>query len=98
MIIDSHAHYNNNAYKKPFRYLAYGADGYALKEGNWDRLLQEMLDADIQYFIEPGVSLESCKEVLELAAKHPGRIFPAIGIHPTRSIYEKWSDRHNSRQ
>ena len=23
MIIDSHAHYNNNAYKKPFRYLTY---------------------------------------------------------------------------
>ena len=33
MIIDSHAHYNNNAYKKPFRYLAYGEDGYALREG-----------------------------------------------------------------
>ena len=23
MIIDPHAHYNNNAYKKPFRHLAY---------------------------------------------------------------------------
>ena len=34
MIIDSHAHYNNNAYKKPFRYLAYGEDGYALREGD----------------------------------------------------------------
>ena len=33
MIIDSHAHYNNGAYKKPFRYLTYGEDGYALREG-----------------------------------------------------------------
>ena len=33
MIIDSHAHYNNNAYKKPFRYLSYGKDGFALREG-----------------------------------------------------------------
>ena len=33
MIIDSHAHYNNNAYKKPFRYLSYDKAGYALKEG-----------------------------------------------------------------
>ena len=24
----------------------------------------------------------------------PGRIFPAIGVHPTRSIFETWSDRH----
>ena len=94
MIIDSHAHYNNNAYKKPFRYLAYGDDGYALKEGDLDQLFQELLDTNIPYSIEPGVSMESCKEVLKLAAQYSGRIFPAIGIHPTRSIFEKWSDRH----
>ena len=94
MIIDSHAHYNNNAYKKPFRYLSYDKDGYTLKEGNREELFQDLLDANILYAIEPGVSLESCKEVLELSAQYPGRIFPATGIHPTRSIFEKWSDRH----
>ena len=94
MIIDSHAHYNNNAYKKPFRYLSYDKDGYTLKEGNREELFQDLLDANILYAIEPGVSLESCKEVLELSAQYPGRIFPAMGIHPTRSIFEKWSDRH----
>ena len=94
MIIDSHAHYNNSAYKKPFRYLAYGEDGYALREGELPQLMQEMVEANIPYSIEPGVSLQSCGEVLELAAQYPGRIFPAIGIHPTRSIFEKWSDRH----
>ena len=94
MIVDSHAHYNNNAYKKPFRYLTYGEEGYALKEGDREQLFQELLDAIIPYSIEPGVSMESCKEVLELAAQYPGRIFPAIGVHPTRSIFEKWSDRH----
>ena len=93
MIIDSHAHYNNNAYKKPFRYLSYGEHGYALKEGNREQLFQELLEANIPYSIEPGVSLQSSEEVLELTAQYPGRIFPAIGIHPTRSIFEKWSDR-----
>lgn len=93
MIIDSHAHYNNNAYKKLFRYLSYDKDGYALKESELSQLLHEMENANIRYFIEPGVSLQSCEEVLELAAQYPGRIFPAMGIHPTRSIYEKWSDR-----
>ena len=93
MIIDSHAHYNNNAYKKPFRYLSYGKDGYALKEGGREQLFQALLEANIQYSIEPGVSLQSCEEVLELAAQYPDRIFPAMGVHPTRSIYEKWSDR-----
>lgn len=93
MIIDSHAHYNNNAYKKPFRYLSYDKDGYTLKEGERSQLFQDLLDSDIPYSIEPGVSLQSCEEVLQLCAEYPDRIFPAMGIHPTRSIYEKWSDR-----
>ena len=94
MIIDSHAHYNNSAYKKPFRYLSYDKYGYALKEGDREQLFQELRDANIPYSIEPGVSLQSCEEVLQLCAEYPGRIFPAIGIHPTRSIFEKWSDRY----
>ena len=93
MIIDSHAHYNNNAYKKPFRYLSYDKDGYALKEGEREQLFQALLEANIPYSIEPGVSLQSCEEVLQLGAEHPGRIFPAIGVHPTRSVFEKWSNR-----
>ena len=94
MIIDSHAHYNNNACKKPFRYLSYGKAGYVLKEGDREQLFQELLEANIPYSIEPSVSLQSCEEVLQLCTEYPGRIFPAIGIHPTRSIFEKWSDRH----
>ena len=94
MIIDSHAHYNNNAYKKTFRYLSYDKDGYALKEGGREQLFRELLEANIPYSIEPGVSLQSCEEVLQLCTEYPGRVFPAIGIHPTRSIFEKWADRH----
>ena len=93
MIIDSHAHYNNNSYKKPFRYLSYNKEGYTLKKGDRDQLFRELLDANIPYSIEPGVSLQSCEEVLKLADEYPSRIFPAMGVHPTRSIYEKWSDR-----
>jgi len=93
MIIDSHAHYNNNCYKKPFRYLTRDENSYALAEGELPQLIQEMEDANIRYFIEPGVSLQSCEEVLQLCKKYPGKIFPAMGVHPTRSIYEKWSDR-----
>lgn len=80
MIIDSHAHYNNNAYKKPFRYLSYDKDGYALKEGDREQLFQELVDAKIPYSIEPGVSLQSCEEVLQLCAEYPDRIFPAIEV------------------
>ena len=74
--------------------MSYGEDGYALKEGDREQLFRELVEANIPYSIEPGVSLQSCEEVLELAAQYPGRIFPAVGIHPTRSIFETWSDRH----
>jgi len=93
MIIDSHAHYANSCYQKPFRYLTRNADGYALAEGELPQLMQEMEDANIRFFLEPGVSLRSCEEVLRLCKAYPGKIFPAVGVHPTRSIYEKWSDR-----
>lgn len=84
MIIDSHAHYNNNAYKKPFRYLTRDENGYALAEGELPQLMQEMEAANICYFIEPGVSLQSCEEVLQLCKAYPSKIFPAMGVHPTR--------------
>ena len=93
MIIDSHAHYNHNSFKNCFRYLTRGEDGYSIAEGDRERIFRELLEGDIPYSIEPGVSLQSCEEVLELAAAYPGRIFPAVGVHPTRSIYEKWNDR-----
>ena len=93
MIIDSHAHYANNCYKKSVRYLTRDANGYALSEGELPQLMQEMENANIRYFIEPGVNLQNCEEVLRLCVEYPGKIFPAIGVHPTRSIYEKWFDR-----
>ena len=92
-MIDSHAHYNHVVYKKLFRYLSYDKDGYAIKEGDREQVFRELLEADIPYSIEPGGSLQSCGEILELCNAYPGRIFPAIGIHPTRAIYEKWFDR-----
>lgn len=93
MIIDSHAHYTNNCYKKLFCYLIRSEGGYTLAEGGFEQLIQEMKDANIPNSIEPGVSLSSCEDVLQLCADHPGRIFPAIGIHPTRPFFENWADR-----
>ena len=93
MIIDSHAHYNNSAYKKPFRYLSHRDNSFSLQEGELHQLLGELQRANVPYSIEPGVSLQSCQEILDLCKQFPGQLFPAMGVHPTRAIFEKWADR-----
>ena len=40
MSIDSHAHNHNHAYKKLFRQLTHNERGYALIEGDRERLLR----------------------------------------------------------
>ncbi len=71
MMIDSHAHYTNSCYKKPFRYLTRTEDGYALAVGDREQLLKEMQAANIPYAIEPGVSLASCGDILEFCRQFP---------------------------
>ena len=93
MIIDSHAHYNHNSFQNTFRYLTREEGRYTVGEGDREQIFRELLEGNIPYSIEPGIHLQSCGEILELAAACPGRIFPAMGVHPTRSICEKWADR-----
>lgn len=93
MIIDSHAHYSHASYKNTLRYLTRNEDGYCLAEGDLPQILQEMRDADILCSIEPGISLASNEAVLQLCKAYPDRIFPAMGVHPTRAIHESWRDR-----
>ncbi len=93
MIVDSHAHYANPCYQKPFRYLTRKEDTFALSEGDRDRLFENLRQANILCSVEPGISLLSCQEVLKLRDTYPGRIFPAMGFHPTRAIHEQWKDR-----
>ncbi len=98
MIIDSHAHYTHNAFQNNFRYLSHSQDGYSLLEGDRAGLLRHLSDAGIPYSIEIGISLDNCQAVLDLSAEYPGRIFPAMGVHPTRCLFEHWADRKRLRQ
>lgn len=40
MIVDSHTHYTNGAYKNSFLYLTRDEDGYDLQEGDREPLFQ----------------------------------------------------------
>ncbi len=92
MIVDSHAHYAHASFGNSFRYLSW-EDNWTLKEGTLEDLLEQMESRGIAMSVEPGIALDFNEKVLALADRYPGRIFPAVGCHPTRCIYEKWSDR-----
>lgn len=93
MIIDSHAHYTHNSYLNTFRYLSRNAQGYTVAEGDLAKVLSDMAEAGIPCSIEPGIHMDGCQKILDLAAQYPGRIFPVMGIHPTRCIHHAWSQR-----
>ncbi|MEK7587264.1 MAG: TatD family hydrolase, partial [Patescibacteria group bacterium] len=44
--------------------------------------------AGVKQFINPGVDLYSSKQAIELARKHPGVIFAAVGIHPYEAQHD----------
>ena len=92
MIIDSHAHYAHASFGNSFRYLSW-EDNWTLREGTLEDLFGEMTERGIAMSMEPGISLDFNENILALAERYPGRIFPAVGCHPTRCICEKWSDR-----
>ena len=93
MIIDSHAHYASRSFEQTLRYLGWNGEGYTMEEGGREQILEAMAAAGIGCSIEPGVDMASNGEILRLCAKYPGRIFPAIGVHPTRAIHTRWADR-----
>lgn len=59
--------------------------------------------AGVKQFINPGVDLYSSKQAIELAKKHPGVVFAAVGIHPyeaqhdpdINALYKLYNDYKN---
>ena len=92
MIVDSHAHYAHASFSNSFRYLDW-EDNWTLKEGTLEELMDQMARRGIAASVEPGIGLDFHEKIFDLARRYPGRIFPAVGCHPTRCISEKWSDR-----
>ena len=92
MIIDSHAHYAHASFSGSFRYLSW-EENWTMREGTLEELFGQMQERGIAISVEPGISLDFHEQILDLARRYPGRVFPAAGCHPTRCICEKWSDR-----
>ena len=95
MLIDSHIHLSHPRFSQTFRYLTYhqADDSYAISEGSLDELVEAIRTQGVHAVIEPAIDLASNKRLLALAERYPGWLYPAIGLHPTRTHLAERKDR-----
>lgn len=86
MLIDTHAHLSHHLFSARFPYLAREEEGFVLRTGPLPQLVQELQAAGIGACVEPAIELGSNQRLLDLAAEYPGFVFPAVGVHPTRTF------------
>ncbi len=98
-MIESHAHISGRKFDGVFRYLTCAGPGvFSSDEGDRAKLIGEMKSNNIEAIIEPAVDLASNRWILETAERYPMFVFPAVGLHPTRTGKEKWADRKALRE
>lgn len=86
MVADSHIHLTHNSFENLFPYLDYnGADFVSKRDGTRTTLIEEMKSRGVAFCIEPAITLDSNASLLALAETCPGFLYPAVGIHPTRT-------------
>ncbi len=85
-MIDSHIHLSHFSYQGEFPFLALEDGQYRICRGTREQLIQAMKAMDVRACIEPAIDIESNQRLLALAKQYPGFIFPAVGVHPTRTF------------
>ena len=93
MIVDSHAHYSHPKFDGTFPALTFEGDHYALRELDRESLLDLLWNSGVACSVEPAIELDSNPKILDFSKKHPGRIFPAVGLHPSRTPDTPWNRR-----
>ena len=92
-MIDSHAHYSFYKFDNTFRYLKYENGVYVIEEGVRNALLADLRSSGIEAFVEPAIGIDSNRILLEMYKNNKGFMYPAVGVHPTRTYAAKWSRR-----
>lgn len=93
MFVDSHIHMSRKQYNGKTPCIDSQLENERIVYLSREELINKMKAKDIVFCIEPAVELESNAQLLELAADYPGFVYPAVGVHPTRSFLTKWKDR-----
>lgn len=112
MMVDSHIHLSHSLFDNEFPFLAMENGRYTIHRGTREQLIGELRSAGVKYCIDPAIDLESNRRALCLAKCFPDSVFPAVGIHPSRTYQYKiididgntavkklrWKQRHQIRE
>lgn len=96
MLIDSHIHLSHSLYNGNFPFLSMEGEKYCIHRGTREQLIREIRSSGIDACIEPAIDIESNRKLLTLAEEYDGFLFPAVGVHPTRTYQYKIIARDGS--
>ena len=93
MFIDSHAHYSHGKFDGEFPALTFDGVHYGSRTLDREQLLEMLWAGGLACSVEPAIELDSNRVLLDFARKYPGKIFPAVGLHPSRTPNTPWNRR-----
>ena len=86
-MIDSHIHLSHIKFNQQFPYLASDHGKVCVyTDGTRAKLIEKCREEGIRACIEPAIELDSNERILDLACHYPDFVFPAVGVHPTRTF------------
>ena len=90
MLSDSHIHLSHPLFDGEVTCVNTEGSDETLVTANRDVLVDKMKKAGIAFCVEPAIELESNARILQYAGRYSDFLYPAIGLHPTRSFQTKW--------
>ena len=91
-MIDTHIHLSHFTFEQTFPYLSLEKDGYSIQSGTREEIIGRFQEAGIRACIDPAIEISSNPRLLALSEQSPSFIFPAVGVHPTRTLRYKTTD------
>lgn len=93
MFIDSHIHLTHHMFEGVVPCIDSSKAAERIIYKSRDALISKMKEDGIGFCIEPGIGLDTNYKILQLTDSHADFLYPAVGVHPTRTPQTKWKRR-----
>lgn len=98
MFSDSHIHLTHASFNGMVPCITSESQEERISHMDRKQIIDECKNNGIAFCIEPGIDFGSNYKILEAAEEYPDFIYPAVGVHPTRTPKTKWSKRQELKQ